>query len=452
MTALLLRRPQTADLAAAQAINDFQGETAEITGKPEPTAARMVVWSLAAMVVIFIVLASVMKLDRVVSAQGRIVSQAPTIVVQPLEISIIRSLNVRAGQVVHRGDVLATLDPTFSSADVAQLGRQVSKLSAEIARLKAEAKNVAFTVSGDDPDMLLQESIWRFRQAEYAAKLANFDQRMATLQATIKSNQTDAEHYRSRLKIVGEIETMRRTLEKNQTGSRLNSLIASDTRVETERNLGLSENTIRTSTHDLEALRAEREVYIQQWRSTLLTDLSTRQVDLERAREELAKAQKRRDLVELRAVEDAVVLEVGKYSVGSVVEQAQPIYTLMPLNATLEVEAEIAGIDQGFVKPGDTVQVKLDAYRYVEHGMAKGVVKTISEDSFTRRDDQSTAPRPFFRSRIELTEVKLRDVPEDFRLVPGMPLMADIVVGSRTIMAYLVEGALKNGSEGMREP
>ncbi len=452
MTALLLRRPQTPDSAAEQAINDFQGETDEITGQPEPVAARAVVWALAGMVVLFIVLASVLKLDRVVSAQGRVVSQSPTIVVQPLEISIIRSLNARAGQTVRRGQVLATLDPTFSAADVAQLERQSSKLMAEIARMNAEAKSQPFMAAGDDPDMQLEESIWRYRQAEYTAKLANFDQRMATLQATIKRNQADAEHYRSRLKIVGEIETMRRTLERNQTGSRLNSLIASDTRVETERNLSLSENTIRTSSHDLEALRAEREVYIQQWRSTLLTDLSSRQVDLERVREELAKAQKRRDLVELRAIEDAVVLEVGKYSVGSVVEQAQPIYTLMPLNAPLEVEAEIAGMDQGFVKVGDEVQVKLEAYRYVEHGMAKGIVKSISEDSFTRREDQSQVQRPFFRTRIELTEINLRDVPEDFRLVPGMPLVADIIVGKRTIMAYLVEGALKNGSEGMREP
>ncbi|MBK3734749.1 HlyD family type I secretion membrane fusion protein [Azospirillum brasilense] len=452
MTALLLRRPQTADRFAEQAINDFQGEVAEITGQPEPNGARLVLWSFTGMLVALVVMASVMKLDRVVSAQGRVVSQAPTIVVQPLETSIIRNLNVRVGQTVQRGQVLATLDPTFSSADVAQLERQASKLAAEIARLNAEAKNAVFAAAADDPDMALQESIWRFRQAEYTAKLANFDQRMATLQATIKNNQTDAEHFRSRLRIVGEIETMRRTLEKNQTGSRLNSLIASDTRVETERNLSNSENTIRTAGHDLEALRAEREVYIQQWRSTLLTDLSTRQVDLERVREELAKAQKRRDLVELRAVDDAVVLEVGKYSVGSVVEQAQPIYTLVPLNAKLEVEAEIAGLDQGFIKPGDPVQVKLDAYRYVEHGMAKGVVKTISEDSFTKREDQSQAPRPFFRARIELTDVTLRDVPADFRLVPGMPLTADIVVGERTIIAYLVEGALKSRAEGMREP
>ena len=253
MTALLLRRPPSPDRNADQAINDFQGETAEITGRPDPFGARAVVWTLAAMVTAFIVLASVMTLDRVVTVQGRLVSQAPTILMQPLEIAIIRSLNVRAGETVRRGQLLATLDPTFSSADVAQLERQVGKFTAEIARLEAEAKNLPFDPPAGTSDMALQASIWRYRQAEYASKLANFDQRMATLEATITRSRVDAEHYRSRLKILGDIEKMRQTLEKNQTGSRLNSLIASDTRVEVERNLGMSDSAIRTTMHDLEA-------------------------------------------------------------------------------------------------------------------------------------------------------------------------------------------------------
>lgn len=450
MTALLSRRPPTPDRHAEQAIVDFQGETAEIIGRPEPLKARSAVWALAVMVVTFIVLAAVMKLDRVVNATGRMVSQSPTIVVQPLENSIIRSINVRVGQVVRQGQVLATLDPTFTAADVAQLQRQASSLSAEIARLRAEAKAETFAPPEDNQDLALQASIWRYRQAEYTAKLANFDQRLATVDATVRRSEQDADHYRARLKILGEIETMRQTLEKNQTGSRLNSLIASDTRVEAERNLGLSESTITTSTHERAALKAERDVYIQQWRSAILDDLSKRQVDLERVNEELSKAQKRRDLVELKAVEDAVVLEVGRFSVGSVVETAEPIFTLVPLGTGLEVEAEIAAMDQGFVKPGDEVQVKFDAYRFIEHGMAKGKVRTISEDSFTR--EQASGSPAYFRARIELTEVNLRNVPSDFRLVPGMTLTADIMVGERTIMSYLVEGALKSSAEGLREP
>lgn len=453
MTALTLRRPRSLERHAEQTIIDFQGETAEITGRREPLGARVVVWTLVAMVVLAVVLAATIRLERVVSAGGRIVARSPTLIVQPLETSIIRSINVTVGQTVRRGDLLATLDPTFSSADVAQLERQASSLAAEIARLEAEIAARPFVAPDDaGPDATLQASVWRARQAERTAKLANFDQRIASVEATINRSRDDAEHYRSRLKLLSEIERMRQALERNQTGSRLNSLVASDTRVEVERNLGLSESTVRTASHELEAVRAEREVFVQQWRSALLTDLAARRVELERLNEELSKAQKRFDLVELRAVDDAVVLEVGRFSVGSVVETAKPIFSLVPLGTTLEVEAEIAAADQGFVKIGDTVQIKFDAYRFIRHGMARGTVRTISEDSFTRNESESAARAPYFRSRIALTEVALRDVPEDFRLVPGMTLMADIVVGERTILSYLLEGALRSMAEGAREP
>jgi hemolysin D len=97
------------------------------------------------------------------------------------------------------------------------------------------------------------------------------------------------------------------------------------------------------------------------------------------------------------------------------------------------------------------VQIKLDAYRYIQHGFAKGVIKTISEGSFTE-DDNNTPVDPYFKVRVTVTEAHLRNVPADFRLVPGMTLQGDIMVGHRTILSYLVEGALRTGSEAMREP
>ena len=48
--------------------------------------------------------------------------------------------------------------------------------------------------------------------------------------------------------------------------------------------------------------------------------------------------------------------------------------------------------------------------------------------------------------------MQLHDVPTAFRLIPGMTLAADVKVGKRTILSYLVEGALRTGSEAMREP
>ena len=105
----------------------------------------------------------------------------------------------------------------------------------------------------------------------------------------------------------------------------------------------------------------------------------------------------------------------------------------------------------GFIAVGDPVEIKLEAYKFMRHGTARGTVETVSEGSFTLSETQQ--PRaPYFRARIAITELHLHDVPRNFRLIPGMTLTADIIVGRRSLISYLVEGALRTGSEAMREP
>jgi multidrug efflux pump subunit AcrA (membrane-fusion protein) len=79
------------------------------------------------------------------------------------------------------------------------------------------------------------------------------------------------------------------------------------------------------------------------------------------------------------------------------------------------------------------------------------VVKSVSEDSFTL-DVNNTPVGPYFKVRVTIKEIHLRNVPRDFRLIPGNTLVGDIMVGKRTILSYLVEGGLRTGSEAMREP
>lgn len=452
MIGQLLRRRPMSEAATNQAINDFQSETAEITGAPYPVAARGVLYLLAGMITLAIIVASVMKIERVVTANGRIVSESPTLMVQPLETSIIRAIKVREGQVVHKGDVLATLDPTFSTADVGNLQAQAARLQAEIERLTAEEKGQPYHPAVEDPYNALQLSIWRSRQAEYEAKILGYRQKIESDQATIARAQQDVAHFRSRLGLASQVEGMRKELERSQVGSRLNSLLASDARVEISRNLSEAENTITAASHEMESQRAERDVFMQQWKSNIAKDLVDRRADYDKVHEELTKARKRQDLVDLRAVEDAIVLEVGHVSVGSVMQPGEKLMTLVPMGSHLFVEADIDARDQGFVAPGQAVALKFAAYDYIDHGTGHGTVRTISADSFAPRETNVELGNRFYRARIDVDDLPLRHVPKDFRLIPGMTLDADIVVGKRTIMAYILEGALKNFSEGMREP
>ena len=85
--------------------------------------------------------------------------------------------------------------------------------------------------------------------------------------------------------------------------------------------------------------------------------------------------------------------------------------------------------------------------------MAEGTLRWISEGAFTVNDDTGAAvEQPYYKVRIALTNVDLHNVPEGFRLIPGMTLTADVHIGTRSVFMYVVNGAVQGMNEAMREP
>ena len=153
---------------------------------------------------------------------------------------------------------------------------------------------------------------------------------------------------------------------------------------------------------------------------------------------------------------------VAKVSVGSVMQSGRQLITLVPADAPLEIEANIFGRDNGFVHVGNPVAIKFDTFPYSQYGMGEGTVRTVSPDSFNAQEEArnptSAAPlpqtntEPFYRARIAIDELGLHNVPGGFHVIPGMPVTADIKVGKRTVLSYLLGRIMPVAQEGMREP
>lgn len=452
---------------AVSAVLEFQSPTAAILATPVPASARGTIWVVTSLVAACGAAAGLIPIDKVVTAQGRLVSTASTMVVQPLETSIVRSIDVHEGQVVHAGDLLARLDPTFSTADVSSYEAQVASLAAEVERMRAETGDKPYRPADASAVSQLQAALYAQHLAEHSFHMENYRQKIDSLQATARRAQGDYTHYQERLKVATEVEQKRKELERLQVGSQLNRLEATDNRLEVDRGLASAQSTLLGAVRDLQAMIAERDAYDNQWHADAAHDLTEQDRKLSDAREQLAKAQLRRRLVELRADQDAVVLTVAKVSVGSVLQSGDQFLTLVPANAPLEAEVNVVGSDAGFVHPGNTVQVKFDTFPYVHYGYAEGTVRVVSPDSFSP-SDSAAGPRPnqsqtqaqaqagalgtFYRSRVQLDQVKLHDTPAGFHLTPGMPVTADIKVGKRTVLTYMLSRVLPVAMDGMREP
>src|SRR5690606_22621205 len=99
---------------------------------------RIVLHVLVAAVLAFLLWATFSEVDQVVVARGQLITRAPNLIVQPIELSIVQEIHVRQGQVVRKGDKLATLDPTFTAADHGQLAARLSSLTTQERRLANE--------------------------------------------------------------------------------------------------------------------------------------------------------------------------------------------------------------------------------------------------------------------------------------------------------------------------
>jgi HlyD family secretion protein len=154
----------------------------------------------------------------------------------------------------------------------------------------------------------------------------------------------------------------------------------------------------------------------------------------------------------LEAPADAIVLDVAQRSVGSVMKEAEPLYTLVPLNSPLEAEVLVEGRDIGQVKTASLTRVKLEAWPFQKHGTLEGQVRTLSEDVFSPDPKKEGEARPHYKARIKLTSAELRNVPDHFRLIPGMAVTAEIKIGDRSVISYFLYPLLRGLDESIREP
>ncbi|RXH16960.1 HlyD family type I secretion periplasmic adaptor subunit [Bradyrhizobium guangzhouense] len=441
---------------ALTTVRQFQSETDAIREAPEPLVARATLWVLVAFLASLVAIMFFTRLDRVVSSVGgKIVPIDAINVLQALDASIIKTIDVREGQQVKAGQLLATLDSTFTSADVTQYKQQVASLEAQVLRDKAELSNSEL-VFPDRQDQefrnyaALQKALYEQRKAQYAAQAGSYDSKISQTEATIVKLKKDDERYGQRADIAGKIEDMRSSLAETGSGSKLNLYLSQDNRLELLRQIDNTHNSLLEAQHQLESLKADRKAFSEQWNAQLSQDLVTTQNSLDTARASYDKAVRHQDLVRLTADEPSVVLTLAKLSVGSVLKPGDPFITLMPLTARLDAEIRIASRDIGFLRVGDPCTLKIDAFNYAEHGTAEGKIRWVSEGAFTV-DDNGQPADAYYKAHCSVDRADFRDVPSNFRLIPGMTLTGDVHVGTRSVAAYLVGDMLKGLGQAMRE-
>lgn len=418
--------------------------------------------ALTVLTVVMLLGAVLGKVDKVIDARGRTVSTVRNITVQPYSLSIVKEIKVKPGQMVQAGQVLVVLDPTVSDAEVGQLRSKVDGYGAEVRRLQAElASTWKYEAEGEwSKDDYIQEALLASRKTEYEANIAKYTGEVQEAEAGIQKRKNMLRVYEPRYKVNLQVENMYdRILQTSNSVSKVEWLKAVDTRLRLETDITSTRNEILEYQQKLAKANASLNAYRQEWRNKAYAQLVEQKIKYDEALQDLRKAEMSSQLVELKSPVDAAVLEIEKVSTGSVVREADVIMRLASADAPVEIQANVDSREIAYLEPGQPVRIKLDSLPFQKYGVLRGKVRSVSRDSFDDAEERNQGQTKnidesdlYYTAQIEITERELVNIPSSFHLLPGMSLSADIRVGERRIIEYLLYPVLRGLDESIREP
>jgi len=352
-------------------------------------------------------------LDEVVRGPGKVVPSSRTQVIQSLEGGILAEVMAWEGQIVPAGAILARLDDTKFEGSYKELESQITALEATLHRLEreldfAEALELPQVIAASDPSVARSEAqLFQARMSEYES-------------STTAHNDTIRLQTR-------EVEMLRDMSAKN--------LVPHIDLVKAEKQL--SQVTAEAASYRADYVLTRSEEY-----STAVTELKQLQANLETRKDQLRRTS-------LHAPVRGIVNKLLITTIGGVVAPGDAILELTPLDDELRVEARISPKDIAYVTPNMEANIKLTAYDYTIYGSFPGKVIHISADTF--EDQQSRDSEPYYKVLVAVEADALEKNGELIEIRPGMLAEAELNVGDKTVLQYLLKPLFKT-SEAFREP
>jgi HlyD family secretion protein len=458
-----LGAPADLDAAIARpgAAHEFLPAYLRIQREPPSPLPRRLLYCLLALLVCIVLWSVLGRLDIIASADGKLVPRSYLKIVQPADGGILREILVEEGATVLTGQPLLRLDPSLAQADTRALRHELSIRALQARRIDAElADKPLERVPDDPPDLWTRvEAQFQANRKAYhdavaleAANVVRLDKELRAASEALTKLQRTVPIYRS---------TAQRfeTLRKEGFVSELYQLERERELIEKDQDLRAQDYTVEGLHASLDQARSRLRQVTSSYRQQLHAERAGVESLLKKATEDLAKQHYRNALIELTAPQAGIVKDLAAHTAGTVVAPGAVLLTLVPHGDELQADVMIRNLDVGFVRAGQTAKVKLVAYPFQKYGTITGTVVRVTPDASETNggrpeevdsEGKSTA-HSAYRARVALGAQRLSLDGVDLALVSGMQVTAEINLGDRSVLEYLLAPVQKAWLEAARE-
>jgi len=376
-------------------------------------AISLVTLSISAGLVAFVFWAYHYQIDQVARASGEVIAASRVQIIQAVDGGVLEALNVREGDRVAKGDVIATLDQSRVGAAVKEIEARLSALEAKAARLRAEVTGAPELMFPDAA--LAYPELVEVERALFEERISGFNDEQTALKSARSLAREEA----------ALLERLNKSGDVNYT------------------ELIKAKRAVNDS--DLQLVRHRNEFFEEA------------RADLTRVEDEIA--QNEQILSQrIQQLEDSVIISnrngivknIAVTTVGGVLRAGEELMQIVPIDDALIIETKIRPEDISQVAEGQSANIRLDPFDYTIFGSIDGRVSYVSVD--TLKEEGRNGEEIYYRAHVEVeTNPVKTKTGRVLEILPGMTAQVDIRSGERTLFEYLMKPVIKTVNESFGE-
>jgi hemolysin D len=421
---------------------------------PISPAPRIAMWLIISFCVLTVLWASFGRIDIVATAQGKIVPNQGSKIIQSLAVETVKAIHVIDGQHVKAGDLLIELDGTTTQADIDRVANDLVEQKLQIARAKAMLNGLASNTEpvlqrpsgASDSQFLEAQHLLTGQYAEYQSKLALLAAEINKKQAEQRSTQEIVNKLQRSLPISQQRAQNFKQLADNDNVPKDAYLQREQQSMDQAGDLATNRSRIKEIAAALAATEEQKKALLAETNRTHLDSLNEASQKASALEQELIKAKSRNDSMRLVAPVDGTVQQLAIHTVGGVVTEAQALMVIVPTDVAVEVEAFLENQDIGFVNAGQQAEVKVQTFPYTKYGIIHGTVTSVSNDAI---NDEKRGL--IYSTRVKLARSTMMVESKEVNLSAGMAVTVEIKTGTRRVIEYFLKPFLEYKNESLRE-
>jgi adhesin transport system membrane fusion protein len=410
---------------------------------------RLATWTLGAVgagLLLFVLGASVIQLDEVTRADGKVIPFGQTQVVAHLYGGIVSDILVREGDEVKPGQVLLMIENRDSQAELGENSARMAALGARAARLRAEAGGreeieIAADIEAASPQAAaLERRLFQARRESLVSELKGLEEQITQREQELGQQEAIVSSLEKKLSslrveygnalrvgvsVVGRLELLRLQRETKDAEGEL----------ATER---LKVPRIQSAILESRQKHADRKnVFVSEARK----DLNDTESEISRLKEKLGKLTFDVKTNEVKAPLRGIVKQLRVATKGGVVKAGEPLVEITPLDDSLVIEGRVRPSDIAFIRLGQHALVKITAYKFSTYGGLDGNVFEISPDAIEAPEKPGET---YYRVKVRTTKSYLENAGKTLPIGPGMTTQISIKIGEKSLLAYILKPLTKS--------